>query len=160
MVKLVFCVRRRSDLTAESFSRRWLDVHGPLVARLREKLPAMKRYVQSHTIHGAPSEALRASRGAKPPYDGITEVWFESLEALGASGPDARLFDQYDNDGYSLSVAPRGDGSLELFVRVSGKPLESRAPFPVAGPRDQALAPSPERAELAVETDATPARIG
>ena len=62
-----------------------------------------------------------------------------------ASGPDARLFDQYDNDGYSLSVAPRGDGSLELFVRVSGKPLESRAPFPVAGPRDQALAPSPER---------------
>ena len=62
-----------------------------------------------------------------------------------ASGPDARLFDQYDNDGYSLAVAPRGDGSLELVVRVSGGPLESRAPFPLEGPRDAALAPSPER---------------
>jgi uncharacterized protein (TIGR02118 family) len=89
MVKLVFCVRRSSDFTPEQFQRRWLDVHGPLVVRMREKLPAMKRYVQSHTIPGAPSEALRASRGAKPPYDGITEVWFESLEALGASGQDA-----------------------------------------------------------------------
>jgi len=62
-----------------------------------------------------------------------------------ASGPDARLFDQYDNDGYSLAVAPRSDGSLELYVRVSGGPLESRAPFPVAGGRDGALAASPER---------------
>ena len=62
-----------------------------------------------------------------------------------ASGPDAGLFDQYDNDGYSLAVAPRGDGTLELVVRVSGGPLESRAPFPVDGPRDGALPASPER---------------
>jgi transglutaminase-like putative cysteine protease len=62
-----------------------------------------------------------------------------------ASGPDARLFDQYDNDGYSLAVAPRADGTLDLVVRVSGGPLESRAPFPVEGPRDEALAASPER---------------
>ena len=87
MVKLVFCVRRRSDLTPEQFSRRWLEVHGPLVARLREKIPAMKRYVQSHTLHGPASDGLRASRGAKAPYDGITEVWFESVEAMGAGGP-------------------------------------------------------------------------
>lgn len=62
-----------------------------------------------------------------------------------AAGPDAVLFDQYDNDGYSLAVSPRGDGSLELTVRVSGGPLESRAPFPVSGRRDPALALSPER---------------
>ncbi len=62
-----------------------------------------------------------------------------------ASGPDARLFDQYDNDGYSLAVAPRSDGSLELYVRVSGGPLESRAPYPGAGARDAALIDSPER---------------
>jgi transglutaminase-like putative cysteine protease len=62
-----------------------------------------------------------------------------------ASGPDARLFDQYDNDGYSLAVSPRGDGTLELSVRVSGRPLGSRAPFPIEGPRDPALPASPER---------------
>ena len=55
-----------------------------------------------------------------------------------ASGPDARLFDQYDNDGYSLAVAPRSNGDLELSVRVSGRPLESRAPFPTGTGRDAA----------------------
>jgi transglutaminase-like putative cysteine protease len=62
-----------------------------------------------------------------------------------ASGPDSRLFDQYDNDGYSLIVAPRSDGSLELLVRVSDGPLESRAPYPAAGARDGTLPVSPER---------------
>lgn len=86
MVKLVFCCRRRPELSLEQFQKRWLEVHGPLVRRLREQIPQMKRYVQSHTIPGEPSEMLRASRGAKPPYDGITEIWFDSLESLGASG--------------------------------------------------------------------------
>ena len=63
-------------------------MHGPLVRRLRERLPQMRRYVQSHTIPGDPSEMLRASRGAKEPYDGITEVWFDSLASLGAPGTD------------------------------------------------------------------------
>ena len=74
MVKLVFCCRRRPELSFEQFSKRWLEVHGPLVRRMREHIPQMRRYVQSHTIPGAPSEMLRASRGAKPPYDGITET--------------------------------------------------------------------------------------
>ena len=43
------------------------------------------------------------------------------------SGTDARLFDQYDNDGYSLAVTPAADGSLELKVRVS-----RRAPWRAA----------------------------
>ncbi len=67
-----------------------------------------------------------------------------------ASGPDARLFDQYDNDGYSLAVTPRSDGSLELSVRVSGGPLESRAAFPVVGARDEALTVSAERDAFAL----------
>jgi uncharacterized protein (TIGR02118 family) len=88
MVKLVFCCRRRPELSIEQFQKRWLEVHGPLVRRLRARIPQMKRYVQSHTIPGEASEMLRASRGAKPAYDGITEIWFDSLEALGASGED------------------------------------------------------------------------
>ena len=50
----------------------------------------MKRYVQSHTVPGPVSDALRASRGAGPAFDGITEVWFDSLEAMGASTEAAR----------------------------------------------------------------------
>ena len=98
MVKLVFCVRRRGDLSFEQFQKRWLEVHGPLVRSLREQLPMMRRYVQSHLIPGEASEGVRASRGAAEPYDGITEVWFDDLASMGGSGEAAatagrRLFE-------------------------------------------------------------------
>lgn len=93
MIKLVFCVRRKAGMTPAEFRKRWLDVHGPLVRRLRTDLPMMKRYVQSHTLDGEIGDAvqagLRASRGVKAPYDGITEVWFESLEAMGGGDGEA-----------------------------------------------------------------------
>jgi hypothetical protein len=85
MVKLVFCCRRKPEMSLEEFHARWLKVHGPLVRRLREQLPMMRRYVQSHLIPGEASDALQSSRKAADPYDGITEVWFDDLEGLGAS---------------------------------------------------------------------------
>ncbi len=89
MVKLVFCVRRNPELGFDEFRRYWLDSHGPLVRRLRAQIPQMQRYVQSHLIPGPASDALRASRGAAEPYDGITEVWFEGRDALGGGGAAA-----------------------------------------------------------------------
>ncbi|MEP7131819.1 MAG: transglutaminase-like domain-containing protein [Acidobacteriota bacterium] len=61
-----------------------------------------------------------------------------------ASGADARLFDQYDNDGYSLAVVPLENG-VELRVRVSDAPLESTAPFPTGLRRETSLTPAPDR---------------
>ena len=99
MIKLVFCCRRKPGLTREAFQKRWLEVHGPLVRRLRAELPMMNRYVQSHTVGGPVGDAveagLRASRGTREAYDGITEVWFDSLEAMGGgSGEAARAAGQ------------------------------------------------------------------
>lgn len=73
----------------------------------------------------------------------------EQAAVYRASGADARLFDHYDNDGYSMAVTVEPDGSLELKVRVSDAPLESRAPFPTALPRDAALPAAPDRDEFA-----------
>ena len=89
MIKLVFCCRRKQGMTVEEFQTRWLNVHGPLVRRLRKDIPQMKRYVQSHTLIGEATDNVRASRGSKEPYDGITEVWFESLEDLAGGGEAA-----------------------------------------------------------------------
>ena len=89
MIKLVFCCRRKPEMSLEEFQTRWRDVHGPLVRKLRERLPMMKRYVQSHSLAPALNAPLQASRGTAEPYDGITEVWFESLEAMAAQGDDA-----------------------------------------------------------------------
>ncbi len=88
MIKLVFCCRRRPELSREEFQRYWLDEHGPLVRSLRSALPQMRRYVQSHTLYGPVTDAVRDSRGAGEEFDGITEVWFDSLESMGASSTE------------------------------------------------------------------------
>ena len=92
MIKLVFCCRRKPELTREEFLVRWKDVHVPLVRKIKESaLPEMKRYVQSHSLPDEISAPLTESRGALPPFDGITEVWFDSLESMGGDGSEAAI---------------------------------------------------------------------
>jgi hypothetical protein len=86
ITKLVFCVRKRADMSNEDFQKYWLERHGPLVRSLYEsgKFPGMLRYVQSHTLFGEPSDRLQASRNSGPAFEGITEVWFD-VEKQGGS---------------------------------------------------------------------------
>lgn len=81
MIKFVYCVRRRPELSVEEFRRYWLEKHGPLVRSYAKALRA-KRYVQSHTLSTPLNAAAQQPRGTKPPYDGITEVWWDSAEDL------------------------------------------------------------------------------
>jgi uncharacterized protein (TIGR02118 family) len=83
VIKLVFVLRRRSDLTREEFQRYWLEQHGALVRSYAEVL-GIRRYVQVHTLADDVHAALRASRHAPEAYDGVAELWYDSLEALGA----------------------------------------------------------------------------
>ena len=70
----------------------------------------------------------------------------DELAVYRAVGAEPGLFDQYDNDGYSLAVSRARDGALELSVRVSGSALASRAPFPPpATARDGTLPAAPDR---------------
>jgi uncharacterized protein (TIGR02118 family) len=91
MIKLVFCLRRREELSREEFQRYWREDHAPLVRKHKDALGIL-RYVQVHTDYGPMTEALRKSRNALEPYDGVAELWYESIEAMQASGanPDAR----------------------------------------------------------------------
>jgi uncharacterized protein (TIGR02118 family) len=88
MIKLVFVVRRRQDLPPEAFHRYWLEEHGPLARSLLESLGA-RRYVQTHTVGGDLNAALAATRGTAEAYDGLAEIWWDSLDALiAASGSE------------------------------------------------------------------------
>ena len=69
----------------------------------------------------------------------------EQTATYRAEGAAAGLFEQYDNDGYSLAVSAGPRGASELSVRVSDAPLASRAPFPTGLPRDGRLTPDRER---------------
>ena len=81
MVKLTFALRRLPDLSREEFQRYWLEQHGPLVRSHAEVL-GIRQYVQTHTLPDGLQAALRASRGAPEPYDGVAELWYDSLAAI------------------------------------------------------------------------------
>jgi len=81
MIKLVYCVAKRADMSLEDFREYWSTDHPPLVKRLAEALGARK-YIQSHTIDTEINDAFIQSRGLEQAYDGITEVWFDSLDSL------------------------------------------------------------------------------
>ncbi len=81
MIKLVFCLRRRPELTREEFQEYWLTKHAPLVRERAAAVGAL-RYVQVHTTHQDLNDALRDGRGGPPAYDGVAELWFEDREAL------------------------------------------------------------------------------
>ena len=86
MVKLIFCLRRRPELSLEEFQAYWRDVHAPLVRSVAPAL-GIVRYVQSHTTSHPDLGNILAARGvSRPPFDGVAELWWDSAEALLAAG--------------------------------------------------------------------------
>lgn len=82
MIKLVFTLRRRDDMSREEFQRYWRERHAPLVQRHAETL-RIRRYVQTHARKTPLDEALSATRGSEPgAYDGVAELWWDSIEDL------------------------------------------------------------------------------
>lgn len=79
MVKLIYCVKKRPDLSDEDFHDYWLNRHGPLVRRLGPALKVL-RYVQSHTMPLELHDLMKSLRGLGDIYDGTAELWWESIE--------------------------------------------------------------------------------
>ena len=81
MVNLIFCARRLPHLSRAEFQRYWRDNHGPLV-RKHAAVLRIRRYVQVHTLDSPVQDALRASRGGPEAFDGVAELWWDSLDDL------------------------------------------------------------------------------
>ena len=95
MIKLIFCLKRKPELSLEEFQSYWRNTHAPLVKQHAETL-GIRRYVQCHSLGSEADTPLRVSRAgsldaAPEIYDGVAELWFDSLEHLAAqaSDPDA-----------------------------------------------------------------------
>jgi uncharacterized protein (TIGR02118 family) len=78
MIKLVYCINKKSSFTDEEFFRYWENVHGPIGARI----PRLRKLVQSHRL------TVPGDRHP-PDYDGIAELWFDDMEALLAARQSA-----------------------------------------------------------------------
>jgi uncharacterized protein (TIGR02118 family) len=85
------CLVRLASLSRAEFQKCWYDTHGPLVASVAEVLQ-IRRYVLTHSLPADVSAGIRASREAPPDFDGVAELWFDSLEAMAQNGrrPEAQ----------------------------------------------------------------------
>jgi uncharacterized protein (TIGR02118 family) len=85
MLKIVFCLKRRPDMSRADFLRYWEEDHAKVLAEVAGPL-GMRRNVHNHTITTPLDERVRLARGAEmDDYDGVAESWFDSIEALVAA---------------------------------------------------------------------------
>jgi uncharacterized protein (TIGR02118 family) len=89
MIKLVYVVKKRADVSEKDFHEYWLKKHGPLVRSFAKAIRA-KKYVQSHTVSEDAGRQIRSTRpGMTETYDGITEVWWDTIEDFNSvTNPD------------------------------------------------------------------------
>jgi uncharacterized protein (TIGR02118 family) len=82
MVKLIYCISKKPELSVEEFQRYWRDTHGPIAGRI----PGLRRYVQCHVV------SALYEQGRAPAYDGAAELWFDDMDALRAAmaSPEVR----------------------------------------------------------------------
>ena len=71
MIKLVYCITKKPELTDEEFFDYWKNVHGPIGARI----PHVRRLVQSY-------RCMISGDSHRPDYDGMAELWFDDEQAL------------------------------------------------------------------------------
>jgi uncharacterized protein (TIGR02118 family) len=89
MIKITYCLARLPSLSRAEFQRYWFETHAPLVASLRDVLK-IRRYVQLHSLPSDVSEGLRSARGGPEGFDGVAQLWWDSLEDMAPRRPEAR----------------------------------------------------------------------
>src|SRR5450755_928694 len=85
MIKLTFALVRRPEFSRETFQTYWFERHAPLVASVREVL-RIRSYVQLHSLPAEESESLRLARKGPEGFDGVAQLWWDSLEEMAAAG--------------------------------------------------------------------------
>lgn len=101
MIKLVYCFRKRPDLTDAAFLDYWQNVHTPL----GRGMPGVRRLVQSRTVRNAVDPF-------PPAFDAMVEIWFDDWVALSraqaseqwaASSADEKNFVEPETAAYFIS---------------------------------------------------------
>jgi uncharacterized protein (TIGR02118 family) len=105
MLKIVYCLRRKPDMSREDFQKYWLETH----AAFGKNIPGVKRYVQVHTLGGEMADMMAEGHpaGKNEPFDGVAELWLEEedLRKLpGAEGALAAMQDEANFIDFARSV--------------------------------------------------------
>ena len=80
MIKSISFLARKPGLSREDFVRHWLDVHVPMC----HAVPGLRGYAVSTIVeHQSRPDVPSLPMGE---FDGVAQVWFDSLEARAAAG--------------------------------------------------------------------------
>jgi uncharacterized protein (TIGR02118 family) len=109
MYKMIFGAKRKPGMSREDFAAYWLGPH----AAKAVLVPGIKRYV----INLAPD---LAGTGREMPYDGFAEVWFESEEAMRASGRSPEIRVVLADEPNLFDIATRFSVIVQEHVKVDG----------------------------------------
>jgi len=98
MVKVAVMLKRKPGMSTAEFHRYWKDVHGPLVLGVPEFMRHFSKYVQCHAI----AEAFSDTPGAASQYDGIAEVWADSIDAVKRAFAEPRYLERIRPDEHTF----------------------------------------------------------
>lgn len=87
MVKLIILAARKPDWSEDEFFAHYADRHGPLVAGSRGFTRSCAKYVQNYAVF---KDASPAIDGHCLDRDAISEMWFETFEAMRSTYEDAK----------------------------------------------------------------------
>jgi uncharacterized protein (TIGR02118 family) len=99
MIKAIIIAHRKAGISRQEFNDHWVNVHGPLAAKL---IPGLRKYVQNHLVE-IPGMEFQGDGVVEMWYDDIA-AWKKSLAAVGASkelGEDAAKFSGKEPTGGS-----------------------------------------------------------
>ncbi len=88
LIKLSVVIKRRDGMSFEAFDHYWNHTHGGIVTSVPEFTRHVRRYVQSHLVTeytGAGDTSKLTSQWGKAAYDGIAEIWFDSITDMVAA---------------------------------------------------------------------------
>ena len=100
-VKLSVVIRRRDGMSFEEFDHYWNHVHGAIVTGVPEFTRHVRRYVQAHLVPeytGAGDSSKLTSQWGKAPFDGIAELWFDSIAAMVTAFNEPRFIEKIAPD--------------------------------------------------------------
>ena len=134
MIKSISFLARKPSLSREAFVRHWLDVHVPMC----HAVPGLRGYAVSTVVE----LQSRADVPGLPmgEFDGVAQVWFDSLEARAAAAASAEG-KRWHADGGTIIGGIRSFVTREKFV----------VPVLANRPRFKTLSVIRRKAELTAE---------
>lgn len=102
-VKYISFLSRHPDITHEEFCHHWIHVHAPLVLSVSAFSSRVRRYTQNHCI---PGSTRTMSGESAPDYDGVVELWFDSIEDILAAYSAPEYLAAIRSDEYNFITLP------------------------------------------------------